>query len=122
MARAGFSGYNPTEHADLSAAAMWIGEAFTGRRWEKAPPAKGDWSGVSRRVMRVLARALQLDPKDRWSEAGNFRHRLWRTRIWPYQRNAIAIALGFTALGLLLRPVPPPTLHLSAQAATAAPN
>ena len=117
-----FSGIEANESSDLYAAAMVIYEAFTGRRWEKDPPAKGDWSAVSRRVMRVLARALQLDPKDRWSDAGNFRRRLWRTRIWPYQRNAIAIALGFTALGLLLRPVPPPTLHLSLEAAKTAPN
>lgn len=118
-----FSGIEANESTDLYAAAMVIYEAFTGRRWAKEPPAKADWSGIPHRVMRVLARALELDPKDRWPDAATFRRRLWRTRVWPYRRNAIGIALGFTALGMLVRPTAPSTtLHLSLEAAPAAPD
>jgi hypothetical protein len=106
---------------------MVIYEAFTGRRWEKEPAAKADWSGVTGGVRRVLARALELDPKHRWPDAATFRRELWHTRTRPYRRNAIFIALGFTVLGLGLRglvlgPAAPSTLHLSLEAAPTAPS
>src|SRR6266699_2611923 len=74
---------------DLYSACMVIYEALTGRRWAKTAPRAGNWAGVPLFVARVLRRALELDPKNRWPDVASFRRRLWHTRVWPYQRNAI---------------------------------
>src|SRR6185436_9313142 len=57
------------ERTDTYAAAMVIYEAFTDRRWEKGSPQEGEWAGVPRGVARVLRRALELEPEDRWQDA-----------------------------------------------------
>ena len=106
---------------DLYSAGMVIYEALTGRRWAKTAPSAGNWAGVPFFVARVLRRALKLDPKDRWPDAASFRRRLWHTRVWPYQRNAIGIAIGGTILGLLISSMPAPsTLRFHVEAATSA--
>jgi len=107
---------------DLYSAGMVIYEAFTGRRWAKTAPNAGDWAGVPFFVARALRRALELDPTNRWSDVASFRHRLWHTRVWPYQRNAIGIAIGCTLLGLGIRAsIPAPsTLRFHVEAATSA--
>ncbi len=107
---------------DLYSAGMVIFEAFTGRRWAKTAPKDGDWTGVPFLVARVLRRAVELDPKDRWPDAASFRRHLWHTRVWPYQRNAIGIAIGCTLLGLGIRSsMPAPsTLRFQVEAATSA--
>jgi len=113
-----FAGVEANARTDLYAAGMVIYEAFTGRRWEKGVPRAGDWSGVPRGVARVLGRALQLDPQDRWPDAATFRHELWRTRVWPFRRNVIGVALACTLAGIglgLQRPAA--TYHLSLQVA-----
>jgi len=105
---------------DLYSAGMVIYEAFTGRRWAKTAPNAGDWAGVPFFVARVLRRALELDPTNRWPDVASFRRRLWHTRVWPYQRNAIGIAIGCTLLGLGIRAsMPAPsTLRFHVAAAT----
>jgi len=111
-----FGGVDANERTDLYAAGMVIYEAFTGRRWEKRPPRDANWSGLPRGVARVLSRALQLDPQDRWPDAATFRHRLWRTRVWPFRRNVIGVALACTLLGIALGPRGgSTTFHLSLQ-------
>src|SRR5437660_1601128 len=118
-----FSGVEANQRTDLYAAGMVIYEAFTGRRWEKGVPRDGNWSGVPRGVARVLSRALQLDPQDRWPDAATFRHRLWRTRVWPFRRNVIGVALACTLLGIGLGlPGRSTTFHLSLQIAGAPPG
>ena len=118
-----FSGVEANVRTDLYAAGMVIYEAFTGRRWEKGVPRAGDWSGVPRGVARVLDRALQLDPQDRWPEAATFRHQLWRTRVWPFRRNVIGVALACTLVGIGLGlQGPPATYHLSLQVARTPPG
>ena len=107
---------------DLYSAGMVIYEAFTGRRWAKTAPNAGDWAGVPFFVARALRRALELDPTNRWPDVASFRRRLWHTRVWPYQRNAIGIAIGCTLLGLGIRAsIPAPsTLRFHVEAATSA--
>ena len=118
-----FAGVDANERTDLYSAGMVIYEAFTGLRWEKRPPRDGNWSGVPRGVARVLSRALQLDPQDRWPDAATFRHRLWRTRVWPFRRNVIGVALACTLLGIGLGlPGRSTTFHLSLQIAGAPPG
>jgi len=113
-----FRGVEANERTDLYSAGMVIYEAFTARRWDKCRPNDGDWSGVPRGVARVLARALELDPHERWPDAATFRHELWRTRVWPFRRNVIGVALACTLLGIGLGlPGRPTTLHLSLQVA-----
>ena len=108
--------------SDLYSAGMVIYEAFTGRRWGKTAPRAGYWAGVPFFGARVLRRALELDPRDRWPDAASFRRRLWHTRVWPYQRNAIGIAIGCTLLGLWIRSsmTVPSTLRFRVEAAVSA--
>jgi len=97
-----FAGVGADERSDIYAAGMVIYESFSGRRWDKCSPEDGDWSGVPLNVGRVLRRALDLDPKRRWPDATSFRRALWHTRVWPYRRNTIGVAIGCTVLGLAL--------------------
>src|SRR6266566_3540869 len=54
----------------------------------------------------------------RWPDVASFRRRLWHTRVWPYQRNAIGIAIGGTILGLVISSMPAPsTLRFHVEAA-----
>src|SRR5436190_1179492 len=86
----------------------------TSSRATSSSPRTARWAGVPRRIARVLRRALEFDPERRWPDAGEFRRALWRTRVWPYRRNTIGVAIGCTVLGIaiglgLLRAGPPAT-------------
>lgn len=110
------------ERTDIYAAGMTIYEAFAGRRWHKGVPAEGDWTGVPWNVARVLRRALALEPRRRWLNAAAFRRALWATRVWPYIRNTIGVAVGCTLLGMAIRPLRPTTLRLRVEGETSSPE
>jgi tRNA A-37 threonylcarbamoyl transferase component Bud32 len=110
------------ERTDIYAAGMTIYEAFTGRRWEKGVPEAGNWSGVPWNVARVLRRSLALEPQRRWPNAAAFRRALWATRVLPYIRNTIGVAVGCTLLGMAIRPLHFTTLRLRVEGETSSPG
>jgi len=74
--------------ADLYAVATVLYESVSGRTWSPgADPSSADWSGIPRRLRRVLRRALSTAPERRWRDAAAFQRALWVPRrtdpIWP---------------------------------------
>jgi hypothetical protein len=74
--------------SDLFAVAAILYESLSGRPWPVgAHPASADWSGIPRRLRRVLQRALSPAPERRWPDAATFQRALWVPRpqhpIWP---------------------------------------
>jgi serine/threonine protein kinase len=73
---------------DLYAVATVLYESVSGRPWSPgADPESADWSGIPRRLRRVLHRALSTAPQRRWPDAAAFQRALWVPRpqdpIWP---------------------------------------
>ena len=74
--------------SDVYAVATVLYEAISGRPWSPGTkPDSADWSGVPRRLRRVLRKALNTTPERRWPDASAFQRALWVPRprhpIWP---------------------------------------
>jgi tRNA A-37 threonylcarbamoyl transferase component Bud32 len=105
-------GWEVTARTDLFAVGAVLYEAYTGRRWgDQMPDQRPDWSGVPRKVVPILRRALVWEPQDRWPDATTFRHKLWKTRTHMYRRRTLLLTLGGLVAGavvaLLLAPLGP---------------
>jgi hypothetical protein len=90
---------------DLYAVATILYEAVSGRAWTPgADPATADWSGIPRRLRRVLRRALNPMPAKRWPDASAFQRALWVPRptdpIWPAVVVILLAAAIITAVAL----------------------
>ena len=94
---------------DLLAVATVLYEAVSGRPWVAGTdPAAANWSGVPRRLQRVLRRALSPAPGKRWQDAAAFQRALWVPRpqhpIWP-ALVVILIAAVIIALAAFCKPL-----------------
>jgi serine/threonine protein kinase len=77
MAPEQLAGEPATELSDIYAAGISLYESLTGRRWwSRSPGEPTDWSGIPRRLLRVLRKALSPLPGDRWRDAATFRRQL----------------------------------------------
>ena len=65
-----------TEASDIYSAGLVLYEAMCGRRWWHRDRETHDWSGIPARLRRILKRAMQPDPADRWKNAESFRRHL----------------------------------------------
>lgn len=94
---------------DACAVGMVLYEALTGRQWAfDEPTARADWSGVPRRLVPVLARALAWSASQRWQSAAEFRAALARAASGAGARRRWAVAgLGSVAVLLLIDVWPP---------------
>jgi serine/threonine protein kinase len=95
--------------ADLYAVATVLYEAVSGRPWSAGTdPAAADWSGVPRKLQRVLRRALSPAPGKRWQNAAAFQRALWVPRpqhpIWPALL-VILIAAAVIAMAAFCKPL-----------------
>ena len=68
---------------------------------------------MPRRIALVLRRALRKNPEERWGDAREFRHALWRTRVVRYLQRAAMLAIGGIVVGaaavITVASVRPPT-------------
>jgi serine/threonine protein kinase len=104
MAPEHIAGGQSTERSDLYAAGMILYESITGRKWPSmGGPSDADWSGVPRRVHRVLERALATAPENRWADAAMFAAALRATQRPSKAPAAALAAVAIVALGLLAR-------------------
>ena len=88
----------PITHAtDLYQAGLVIYEALTRERYLAGPAPS--WRGIPGSIAGVLRRALLDEPVERWPDAREFRHTLWRTRIFRYLVRAAMLAIGGIVVG-----------------------
>ena len=94
---------------DLFAVATVLYESVSGRPWTSGTdPGQAEWSGVPRRLRRVLQRALSPSPKRRWPDAAAFQRALWVPRphetVWPAVV-VILLAASIIAAAALCKPL-----------------
>lgn len=84
MAPEQLTGAAVSPRTDLYALGIVLFEALTDRRWWiRDQQAQTDWSGVPRRLERVLRKALAWSPEGRWGSAAEMREALTRRRQVP---------------------------------------
>jgi serine/threonine protein kinase/tetratricopeptide (TPR) repeat protein len=109
------AGGDVTVRTDLYALAMVLYEALTGRHWSILDrPESANWSGVPRRLVPALRKALAWYPEERWADAAAFRRALWAPRppelFWPavgLAGAAVAAMVFCGPLGICPAPSPP---------------
>ncbi|HEV8265907.1 MAG TPA: serine/threonine-protein kinase [Gemmatimonadales bacterium] len=110
------AGGEVTARTDIYSLAMVLYEALTGRHWSILDrPEAATWSGVPRRLVPALRKALAWYPEERWADAATFRRALWAPRppalLWPsvgLGGAAVVAAIVFCGpLGICPAPVPP---------------
>jgi len=100
MAPEQFAGGTITPRTDLYAVGLILYEACTGQLWERfSEPENADWTGVPLTLRRALTPALELDPTERWSDAGSFARALDGVRHRPLISSAFAL-LPLAALSI----------------------
>jgi hypothetical protein len=100
-----------TPRSDIYSAACVLFEAATGMAWDGlGNPDGADWARVPPLLREPLRRALELDPRARWSDAGAFRRAIEsppaRRRRSPMVRTAAVFGVVVGAFALYRSTVP----------------
>ena len=92
-----------TPRSDIYSAACVLFEAATGTAWDGiANPERADWARVPPPLRQPLRRALELDPRARWSDAGAFRRAIDSTPVGRRPRAARFVAASALVAGAFL--------------------